>query len=651
MTSPSDGYKGGAAPTYFRYREGDSSWRDLQENIFQAGWSHKCPTYVHRAPPCQGSCPSGHDIRGWLSITRGLDKPTDKNQPWQDYAFRRMTEANPFPAVMGRVCPAPCESGCNRNELEEQVGINAVEHYVGDWTLEQGLSFPRQAHESGKKVAIIGGGPGGLAAAYFLRRMGHGCTIFESYSSLGGMMRFGIPGYRTPKDVLDGEIKRIVDLGVEVRLNTRVGVDISVAELEKTHDAVFWAIGAQAGKPVEIPGGEASNCIDGISFLRAFNEGRLQYLSGRVLVIGAGDTAMDVAAVARRIGNIHSIHPDDRPENVVLGHTAHDVATAARRQGAEVWIVYRRPISQAPATKHELDSVIAEGVHIRESLVPVEVVRGADGRARALRVCPVDWVEGKMKRRDGEEFEIECDLIVGATGQAADFKGFEDLDNGRGLMSADQSYALKGRKGHFVGGDVLKPHLLTTAIGHARIAAEGIDRYLSGQEMSRRPKVDVHHFNLLEELRAHHQEPEPYDHAETWGTDHAGFAVHNYEDRSFNEIIQHDKLFLGHFGHVPRHKRAEVKIGTDNVLGNFDERFNVLKEKDAIDEAERCMSCGMCFECDNCVIYCPQVAISSVKKKEHAIGRYVTTDYKKCIGCHICRDVCPTGYIQMGLGE
>ncbi|MEK7820875.1 MAG: FAD-dependent oxidoreductase, partial [Pseudomonadota bacterium] len=294
MTPPTDGYKSGKAPTYFRYKEGEQSWGDLQDNIYQASWTYKCPTYVHRAPPCQGSCPSGHDIRGWLSIARGLDKPVEKGQAWQEYAFRRMTEANPFPAVMGRVCPAPCESGCNRNELEDQVGINAVEQYVGDWTLGQGLGFAKPARESGKKVAIIGGGPGGLAAAYFLRRMGHGCTILESYSSLGGMMRFGIPGYRTPKDVLDGEIKRIVDMGVEVRLNTRVGVDVTVAELEKTHDAVFWAIGAQAGKPVEIPGADAPNCVDGISFLRAFNEGRLQHLSGRVLVIGAGDTAMDV---------------------------------------------------------------------------------------------------------------------------------------------------------------------------------------------------------------------------------------------------------------------------------------------------------------------------------------------------------------------
>ncbi|MCC7017750.1 MAG: NAD(P)-binding protein [Rhodospirillales bacterium] len=185
MTPPTYTSKTGKPPSYFRYKEGEHSWGDLQENVFQAGWSHKCPVYVHRAPPCQGSCPSGHDIRGWLSIARGLDKPAEQGAPWQEYAFRRMVEATPVPAVMGRVCPAPCEAGCNRNELEEQVGINAVEQYVGDWALARKLGFARPARESGKRVAIVGGGPGGLAAAYFLRRLGHGCTIFESYPSLG----------------------------------------------------------------------------------------------------------------------------------------------------------------------------------------------------------------------------------------------------------------------------------------------------------------------------------------------------------------------------------------------------------------------------------------------------------------------------------
>ena len=635
--------------TFRRYPDNFNELLNWHDEVVLSGESPICPTYIHRTPPCQGSCPSGHDIRGWLSIVRGLDKPAD-GLSWQEYAFRRMVKANPFPAVMGRVCPAPCEDGCNRNEVEEAVGINGVEQYVGDWALEQDLSFPAPTAESGKRVAIVGGGPAGLAAAYFLRCKGHACTIFESYRELGGMMCFGIPGYRTPRSVLRGEIQRIIEMGVEVRLNTRVGTDVSVEQLEHDYDAVFWAIGATSGKPLPIPGAEAPNCVDGMAFLRAFNEGRLQYITGRVLVVGAGDTAMDVVAVARRIGHIQQAHEKDRPENVILGHTVHDVASAARRQGAEVWIVYRRPISKAPASKHELDAIIREGVEIHESLAPLEVIRGADGRATALRVMPVDWVNGKIVPREDEAFNIECELIVGATGQQGDYTGIEDFDNGQGLMDADKVFQVKGKPGHFAGGDAVKPHLLTTAIGHASIAAESIDHYLKNETIPARPKVDSHHFSLLEELRAHNLEPREYPHQETWGTDSADFAIHNYEDRSFSEIVTHEQLFLAYFEHTPMNRRAEAMIGPDQVLGNFQERFYGFTEQQVIAEADRCMSCGMCLECDSCVIYCPQDAIFRVKKNQHAMGRYVDTDYGKCVGCHICMDVCPSGYIKMGMG-
>jgi len=635
--------------TFRRYEDGETEIEDWNADIALHGDSPICPAYVHRTPPCQGSCPSGHDVRGWLSIVRGLDKPQG-DTPWQEYAFERMTISNPFPAVMGRVCPAPCQDGCNRNELEDFVGINSVEQYIGDWALEKKLAYKKPEKESGKHIAIVGSGPAGLAAAYFLRLKGHACTIFESYSELGGMMVFGIPGYRVPRTVLSGEIQRIIDLGVEVKLNTRVGTDISVEQLEKDYDAVFWGIGAVAGKPLPIPGADAPNCVDGILFLRAFNEGRLKHLSGRILVVGAGDTAMDVAAVARRIGHIEEVDADKRPEAVLLGHTEQDIATAARRVGGDVWIVYRRPISKAPASKHELESVIAEGVEIHEGLAPLEVIHDDEGRAKALRVMPVDWVEGKMVKREGEEFDIECTMIVGATGQKGDYTGIEAFDNGWGLMNADQVYQVRDIPGHFVGGDAINTHLLTTAIGQASIAVEGIESYLQGAEIPARPKVDAHLFSLLQELSTHGLTPSECDHAEVSGTDSSDFAVHNFEDRSFAEIITHEKLFKGHFSEVARKLREEHDITQANVLANFNERFSGLSEEQVIEEADRCMSCGICFECDSCLIYCPQDAIFRVKKDKHATGRYVDTEYAKCIGCQICTDVCPTGYIQMGLG-
>jgi Pyruvate/2-oxoacid:ferredoxin oxidoreductase delta subunit len=256
-----------------------------------------------------------------------------------------------------------------------------------------------------------------------------------------------------------------------------------------------------------------------------------------------------------------------------------------------------------------------------------------------------------METVEGSEEEIECSLLVAAIGQRGDLTGFEELDSGRGLIDADGFHRVKDHPNLFVGGDIVRPHLLTTAIGQASIAAEGIDKFLSGADPSRRPRVDVHHFNLLDKLRETDHAPSEYQHVQDTGTDSSDFAIHNFEDRSFAEIVPSDELFLGHFKYEARYKREESTITADSVLGSFGERIQGLVEERAQQEADRCMSCGMCFECDSCVIFCPQDAIFRVKKTDSTMGRYVDTDYTKCIGCHICEDVCPSGYIKMGMGE
>ena len=642
--------KNDKALSYRRYQDGASKWRDWQQQIFQASWTHKCPTYIQSTPPCQGSCPAGEDIRGYLNIVRGIEKPP-AGVSWQEYAFRRVAGAHPLPSIRGRVCPAPCETGCNRNAVDDFVGINGVEQYVGDWAIDNNMTFAPPAQESGKKVAVIGAGPAGLSAAPYLRQRGNGVTLFESLPELGGMMRYGIPGYRTPRATLDAEIKRIVDTGVVVRLGVRVGRDVPVAELERDFDAIFWGVGAQVGRPLPVPGADAPNVITGVEFLRAFNEGRLKVAAKRVVVVGGGDTSIDVASVARRLGYISHGRDIPPPEAVAVGHTAQDVAGVMQREGVTAVLTSLFPVDKMTAAAREREDAMREGVEIKGGVMPLEVLKGPDGRARALKMCQCTLKGMAPVPTPGTEFEIECDLVVSAIGQGGDLLGMESFDNGKGLMSVEDTYQVKGKPKHFAGGDIVRPHLLTTAIGHAGIAAESIDRFLAGQDLGKRPKVDKRRFNLLDELRQRNLAPTEYGHKETYGTSTASFAVHNYEDRSFVEIIKHNDMFLGHFPYVERNKRAEIHIGAEDVIGNFEERIVNFTEAQAIAEGKRCMSCGMCFECDNCVVFCPQTAVFRVKKDKRAMGRYVDTDYTKCIGCHICADVCPTGYIEMGLGD
>jgi Pyruvate/2-oxoacid:ferredoxin oxidoreductase delta subunit len=269
-----------------------------------------------------------------------------------------------------------------------------------------------------------------------------------------------------------------------------------------------------------------------------------------------------------------------------------------------------------------------------------------------MKLVKINMVKGQPTPIEGTEFEIEADLIVAAIGQTGDLtQGLEELDNGKGFINFDKYYQVPERPGHFVAGDIVRPHLLTTAIGQASIAAQGIDHYLRNMDLIKRPKVDVHHYNLLNKLVETGLQPDQYDGDYKWGTSEAKFAVHNYEDRSQHEIIPSDKLFLGHFPFTPRNKREDRPVSAEEVIGNYQERMLCLPEEKAVAEAKRCMSCGMCFECDNCVIYCPQEAVKRTPKNIATMGRYVYTDYTRCIGCHICADVCPTGYIDMGMGE
>ena len=434
-------------------------------------------------------------------------------------------------------------------------------------------------------------------------------------------------------------------------MNTRVGRDVSVEQLEKDYDAILWAIGCQSGRGLPLKNGDAPNCVSGVAFLESFNKGNLQVTADRVICVGGGDTSIDVVSVARRLGKIDSLPEDQLTEYVVGGFSAHDSAFAAARQGANVTLTSLFEKSGMTASEHEVEDALKEGVTIYDGVMPTEIVVDDQGRATALIMTRCTMEGNKPIAVEGSEFTIECDLIVSAIGQGGDLTGIEELGNDQNLMDADKYYQHPERAGHFVAGDIIRPHLLTTAIGQASIAADSIERYLDGSELEKRPKVDVHHFDLLSKLKEAALSPGEYNHEANWGTGDADYAVHNYEDRSGQEIISSDRLYLAHFNYEERNLRESHGPDAEQVLGHFEERSDCLSEEQAIKEAGRCMSCGMCFECDNCVIYCPQDAVYRVKKDEKTMGRYVATDYDKCIGCHICADVCPTGYIDMALGD
>ena len=466
-------------------------------------------------------------------------------------------------------------------------------------------------------------------------------------------MRFGIPGYRTPREKLDAEIDRIVAMGdIEVRLGVKVGRDVSIEELERDYDAIFWGIGAQSGRPLPVPGADAENCLTGVEFLDAFNRGWVFSTAMRIVVVGGGDTSIDVASVARRLGHISSRHEHDSATGEAYGYVAHDVAGSLRREGVKAVLTSLFPVEQMTAAEREREDAKREGIEIAGGVMPLEVIRNEHGVATALRVCQCKMKGMTPLPIDGTEYDIECDMIISAIGQMADLaEGLTRLDSGRSSIAVDPVYQVKKNPKHFAGGDVIRPHLLTTAIGHGRVAAESIDpfaRVAASRSAARRSTFtssicwrSYRTASSGRRLTTICRRP-----AQTLKNMRSTITKIAAPPRSFRTPLCSRAIFA-----MSRARREERHVTAERVMGDFEERIVGFSEAQAKKEGERCMSCGLCFECDNCVIYCPQTAVQRVPKKERAVGRYVYTDYKKCIGCHICMDVCPTGYIQMGLGE
>jgi NADPH-dependent glutamate synthase beta subunit-like oxidoreductase len=417
--------------------------------------SPRRPKFVEKDPPCQMGCPQGTDIRGILTkIAAGEKQEVDRKETWNE-VFQMLSAKNPLPAICGRVCPHPCETECNRNEVDTPASINNVERFVGDWAIENGLSFKKPETIYDESVAVIGSGPAGLSTAYHLALKGYKVTIHEAFPKAGGLLRYGIPAYRLPREIIDGEVQRIVDLGVELKLDTVVGKDISLADLRAANKAVFVGIGAHKGRLLGIPGEDAEGMWTGTSFLNSVNSGAEVDVGKRVLVIGGGDTAIDAARMSRRFG-------------------------------AEATIVYRRTRDEMPAIDEEIEGAEEEGVDLHFLAAPIEILT-ENGKCTGMRcqVCELGEPDDSGRRRpvpvEGEEFTIEADTIVAAISQDPEFEGFENMIEGRDWIKVDEGGETKEGM-VFSGGDNVNLGLVTIAIAQGRLAADTIHAKLRGLE-------------------------------------------------------------------------------------------------------------------------------------------------------------------------
>ena len=403
-------------------------------------WRNERPVYVDLKPPCNHACPAGENIQGWLYHAEEGN---------YEAAWRQLVTDNPFPAVEGRVCYHPCEGACNRGQLDEAVSIHAVERFLGDEALKQGWKIEPGA-PTGKRVLVVGAGPSGLSAAWHLRRMGHDVTIHDAGPMAGGMMRFGIPKYRLPRDILDGEIARIAEMGVAIELNSKV-TDIPAMMKDDGFDAAFVAVGAHLAKRTEIPAREAGKILDAISVLRDMETDEEPPLLGRrVVVYGGGNTALDMARTAKRLG------------------------------ASEALVVYRRTREQMPAHDIELEEALDEGIILHW----LTTIKQIDGTTFTVEKMAVD--ENGWPQPTGEFETLEADTLVLALGQAVDTGFLETIPGVKitkdGVIDVDDTM-MTGYPGLFAGGDMVPAErTVTVAIGHGKKAARNIDTWLRGEQ-------------------------------------------------------------------------------------------------------------------------------------------------------------------------
>ncbi len=419
-------------------------------------WRTERAVYVDRLPPCNNACPAGENIQAWLY-------EAEEGEGGYERAWRKLMEDNPLPAIMGRVCYHPCETACNRGQLDEAVGIHSVERFLGDEAIERGWKLEVEAEHSGKRVLVVGAGPSGLSAAYHLTRLGHAVTIHEAGPMAGGMMRFGIPQYRLPRDVLEAEVQRILDLGVELELNRKVE---NVVESMQAggFDAAFLAVGAHIGRRAYIPAGEAERILDAVTLLESMEGAERPRLGRRVAVYGGGDTAMDVARTAKRLGATDAV------------------------------VVYRRTPDRMPAHEFEVEEAAEEGVMMKW----LSTIKRFEGGKLLIERMELD--ETGFPQPTGETEELEADSLVLALGQEADLsllEGVSGIEVSDGVVTVGPNM-MTGHPGVFAGGDMVPAErTVTVGVGHGKKAARNIDGWLRERAYEPPAKHAIAEFETL----------------------------------------------------------------------------------------------------------------------------------------------------------
>ncbi len=581
------------------------TWRDITPMNISMGtmlhnrtgsWRFIKPIYEDKVPACQNACPAGNDIEGWIKLIENGDYKG---------AYWHLKREQPFPAILGRICFNFCEDACNRNPLDQPVSIKELERFVGD-QVSGSIPHPYLPELNGKRLAVVGSGPAGMSAAYFARLLGFKVTIYEKLAVMGGILRVGIPSYRLPRELVATEFDRLSRMSIDLHPATEIGKDISLTELRDKNDYIFLGTGIHAGMKLGIPQEDQSHCImSGLDLLIRTALGDTVELGKQVVIIGGGNTAIDCARTALRLGS-------------------------------EVTIVYRRSENEMPAHPQEILEAREEGVRFRFLASPEKIVLNADMTIKTLVCCnmqlgPADE-NGRRRpiRKKGDLFEVDAESIISAVGEKPIFDYLKDI-----LKTKNDCVAVKDnlmahadgnrRAAVFAGGDIIDvAHTVVHAVASGKKAAIAMDCHRNGLNFDQ----------VLENILIGDGP------AISFGA-YKGWQPVNPVSQNQRWVLTSENIVYDYFKTAPRVQPTVQDA--DARKHSFKAYKNTLPLEAARQEAARCMHCGRCTECDNCLIFCPDMSV--LVKDKNCFGYRVDYDY--CKGCGICFTECPRHAITM----